>query len=522
MQIDANYIIKHAVSTERTREDPRLLVGVARIGNGVCGDILLLDGAQADEAGHQVGAAGLVIGTASTGTAEGLLADNGTSALAVDVEVTSGVAEGLICDLDGGTVLGEHGTGQTVGAGAVNLVTDLGEVGLGGVVVGVDHKNGTEELTGQERVVGVGSTVDSRLDVPALGRVVRSTSEELELGVILSLINDTGKLVEGALVDDGAAEVGELSGFTDVDLLHFSDNLLGEVLGDGRGNVCARSGTALLALELESTTNGLDRGVADIRGLVNQVEVLATGLANNARVATVLAIRHTLGDLAVQHTEDISASSEVKSSELAAVEDGASDLLSITRNKLDNILGQTGLEQDLVHEPVGGNSSGRGLPDDDVTHQGGGTSQVTADGSEVEGADSVHETLERTVLSAVPHAGGVVRRLLGVKFLGVFHTKSEEVNKLSGGVNLGLPGILALSVHGQSHDVVAVLGRNQVGGLEEDAGTLSEGSVGPRLASREGGVNCGLHIGLCGIGVSGHGSMGCGVALGEGFVALEL
>jgi hypothetical protein len=42
-----------------------------------------------------------------------------------------------------------------------------------------------------------------------------------------------------------------------------------------------------------------------------------------------------------------------------------------------------------------------------------------------------------------------------------------------------LPGVLALAVHGQCHNIVAVLGRNEVGGLEENAGTLRKGSSSP-------------------------------------------
>jgi hypothetical protein len=80
---------------------------------------------------------------------------------------------------------------------------------------------------------------------------------------------------------------------------------------------------------------------------------------------------------------------------------------------------------------------------------------------------------------SLPHTSGMVNRLLSIELLGILHTEAEEVNELSSRVNLGLPGVLALAVHGQSHDIIAVLGRNKVGGLEEDTGTLSEGSGSP-------------------------------------------
>jgi hypothetical protein len=53
-----------------------------------------------------------------------------------------------------------------------------------------------------------------------------------------------------------------------------------------------------------------------------------------------------------------------------------------------------------VNQPVGRDGSRRRLPNDDVTHQSRSASQVTTDGSKVEGADSVDETFEGTVFNA--------------------------------------------------------------------------------------------------------------------------
>lgn len=379
--------------------DP-FLVGVAGVGNGVGRDKLLLNRAQAHEARQEVGATSLVVGTTGTGTTEGLLANNGASALAVDIEVTSGVAKVLISNLHSVAVLSEDGASQTVDAGGVDLLTDLDKVSLGGVLVRVDDNDGTEELARQKRVVGVGGTVHSGLDVPSLGGIVGATSKQLKLGVVLGLVDNTGEFVEGALVDNWAAEVGEIRRLANLDLLHLRNDLVDKVVGNGGSNVGAGSGTALLTLELKGTTDGLNCGVTHIGGLVDQVEVLATSLADNARIAPVLALRHTLGDFAIEHTEDISATSEVKTSEFLVVEDGAGDLLSLTGHELNNVLGEASLEKDLVNEPVGSNRGRRGLPEDDVTHQSGRTGQIATDSGEVKGADSVDETLQRTVLEA--------------------------------------------------------------------------------------------------------------------------
>jgi hypothetical protein len=51
----------------------------------------------------------------------------------------------------------------------------------------------------------------------------------------------------------------------------------------------------------------------------------------------------------------------------------------------------------------------------------------------------------------------VVRRLLRVQLLCILDVESEEVDQLGGGIDLGLPGILALAQHGGRHDMVAVL-----------------------------------------------------------------
>lgn len=366
---------------------------IAGVGNLVRRDELLLDRAQADEAGEQVSATSLVVRTTGTGTTERLLANNSTSALAVDVEVTGGVAEGFIRHLKGLAVLREHGASQAIFTGLVNLLGDTSEISLGGIVVGVDDDDGAKELASEKGVVGVGCAVDRRLDVPALGRVIGASSNQLKLGVVLGFVDDLAKLVERCLVDNGAAEVRELRRRADLQVLGLSSDLLHELIGDRGSHVCARGGTALLALEFECATNSLNSGVAHVGRLVNKVEVLAAGFSNNARVAAVLARGNPIGDLAIQAAENVGATGEKESREVGVVKNSLGHLFGLTRNKLDNVLGQTCLEQDLVDEPVGRNGRWGRLPEDNVTHQRRSTSQVTTNGGKVERADSVNETL---------------------------------------------------------------------------------------------------------------------------------
>lgn len=83
------------------------------------------------------------------------------------------------------------------------------------------------------------------------------------------------------------------------------------------------------------------------------------------------------------------------------------------------------------------------------------------------------------ILNLLPDTRRIVHGLLRVQIFSILDTKAEEVNQLRCGVDLCLPGILALAVHSEGHHIVAVLCGDQVGGLEENAGAISERSGGP-------------------------------------------
>lgn len=74
-----------------------------------------------------------------------------------------------------------------------------------------------------------------------------------------------------------------------------------------------------------------------------------------------------------------------------------------------------------------------------------------------------------------------MRRLLRIQLLRILDPEPEEITQLGRSVNLRLPGILTLTVHGQRHNLVAVLARNQVRSLEEDTGTIGERGGRPGL-----------------------------------------
>jgi hypothetical protein len=87
-----------------------------------------------------------------------------------------------------------------------------------------------------------------------------------------------------------------------------------------------------------------------------------------------------------------------------------------------------------------------------------------------------------------------VHGLLGIKLFGVQYVEAEEVAKLSGSIDLGLPGVLALAQHRRSHNVVAVFGADQVRRLQEDGGAVGERQGLPIGLGGQGGFNGGSDI----------------------------
>lgn len=338
-------------------------------------------------------------------------------------------------------------------------------------------------------MVGVGSGEDGGVDIVALGGIVLASNDDLDVLVGLGLVNGTRELLEGSLVDNRSVEVVVLSGVANAQLLDLGNQLLLELSPLRLGDIKSGSSTALLTLVLESTSDGLLDGVVDVGGRVDQVEVLTTGLANNSGVATVSTLADTLADGGIELSEHGGAASVVEGSEFLVLENNLGNLNGVTRDKLNDILRETSLEEDLVDQPVGSDGKVTGLPDNNVAQERRGSREVTGDGSEVERADGVNETLERSVLEPVPDGGGVVHGLGAVQLLSVVDVEAEEVSKLGSRVDLGLPGVLALAEHGRGHDFVAVLGGDEVGGLEEDGSSVGKGERLPGGLGREGGVN---------------------------------
>lgn len=339
---------------------------------------------------------------------------------------------------------------------------------------------------------------DGGMDKVAAGVVVGAAGEDLGRGIGLGVVEGGRELLERVQVDDGADKVAVGCGVADGQLLRLLDQASLEFGPDGRRHVEARGGAALLALVLERAADGVEDGVFNVGRRMDQVEVLAARLADDARVGFVSALGDAGADLPVQLAEDGRAAGVVERGEVFVGEDLARDELGVAGHELDDVLRQAGLDQDVVEKPVGGDGVVAGLPDDDVAQECGEAGEVSGDGGEVEGADGVDKALERAVLDAVPHAGRIVGGLLGVELLGELDVEAEKVAQLGGGVNLGLPGVLALAQHGGGHDVVAVLSADEVGGLEEDGGAVGKGEGCPVVLGCEGGFDgCVDVLGFC-------------------------
>ncbi|KAL2288242.1 hypothetical protein FJTKL_04315 [Diaporthe vaccinii] len=467
---------------------------VARVLHLGRGNEFLLQSPHVHKSAHDRRASCLVVGARCPRATKRLLSDHCTRALAVDVEVTSRVPERVLRNPHRRPIRREYRAGESVLRCGIDQLAGLDEASGCAVVVHVSRQDGAEELCLEVRVCRIRRAVDGRLHEVALGAVERAAGDQLELVVLLRRLDRARELVERRSVDDWADEVLGLPRHANLQLLRLLDQLLLELGPHALGHVDARGRAAFLALELECTAHCLDGSVVNVRRGVDDVEVLAASLAHNARVAHVASLGNALANLAVQLAEHGSAARVVESGELLVAQHDLGDLLRLTWDELDHVLGQACLDEDLVEEPVGSDGVVGRLPHNHVSKQGRETRQVAGDGSEVERGDSVHEALERSVFQPVPHACGVVLGLLSIQLLGVLDVESQEVAQLCGGVDLGLPCVLALAEHGGRHDLVSVLGGDQICGLQKDGGPVGEGQRCPRLLGSQGRVNCPLDI----------------------------
>jgi hypothetical protein len=215
------------------------------------------------------------------------------------------------------------------------------------------------------------------------------------------------------------------------------------------GNVQTRERRALLSLVLERASDRLNRGRANVGARVDELPVLASRLADHARVAEVLV--HVQRDALPQTLEDVRAAGEVQAREVTVRDDALDEGDGLgavgTREELDDVPGETSLEEDLEDDPGGVGSGGRRLPEHDVSDQCGDGDEVASDRGEaerveltrlrtngqknvLEGCNGEDESLEWAVLDTVPNARSVLRRLHSVDLLDLLSSKAEKVGQL--------------------------------------------------------------------------------------------
>ena len=332
----------------------------------------------AHPADHVEHGAGLVVGAGGTGAAEGLLAHHSAGALVVDVEVALRMEQGLLHHHDGFAVLGEDGAGQGVGRG---FVADL--QGLFQLVVRIDvhGDDGPEDLLDHGLIVRLLADDNGGLHEPALGIVAVAADHDLAVGAGLGAVNIALAAIEGGLVDDGTQEGVEILHVAHLDFLHHFLHRSQDIRPDALGNEGSGAGRALLALELEGAADDGSRQRPHKGGLMGKDEVLAAGLAHDARIVAVGG--DVLADLLPDALENLGGAGEMEAGQLLPGDHVFRHIRAAAGHKVDDARGQTAVHQKLHEIVIGKHRRAGGLPDRHVADDGRGHGEVAADGGSI-------------------------------------------------------------------------------------------------------------------------------------------
>mmetsp|Transcript_53659 Transcript_53659/g.165038 ORF Transcript_53659/g.165038 Transcript_53659/m.165038 type:complete len:241 (-) Transcript_53659:1061-1783(-) len=179
----------------------------------------------ADETLKEISGARLVVGARCARAAERLLANHGTSALVVDVQVASGVVQAVLRDVDGVAVTREDRARQAVLSTLVDCTANVLPCVGSGIVVHVRRHDGAEDLLLQQAAVERRGFNQRRGDEPALVGARVAAGEHRAVRVVLRDPDVLGRLVEGNFIDVGAHEVAEVLGATLLDLRDLVEEL---------------------------------------------------------------------------------------------------------------------------------------------------------------------------------------------------------------------------------------------------------------------------------------------------------
>mmetsp|Transcript_28780 Transcript_28780/g.72429 ORF Transcript_28780/g.72429 Transcript_28780/m.72429 type:complete len:208 (+) Transcript_28780:357-980(+) len=193
----------------------------------------------------------------------------------------------------------KHGPRQAVLAAAVYKVQRAVPVH---VIIYIYGNNGPKYFFGHQLVQRVGGDHDGGLDKVPLTLVGTAAVQDgaALTGARVLYIRDT--LVKRGFVDDGVAHNGRVERVARLHKLHVVGEVLFELPKQGFRDVCTAGGGALLACVLKRSPGDGYRHCADVGSRVGKDEVLAAGLAHNARIGVVRArpLAHLLED-AVEH-----------------------------------------------------------------------------------------------------------------------------------------------------------------------------------------------------------------------------
>ncbi len=209
-----------------------------------------------------------------------------------------------------------------------------------------------------------------------------------------------GDLLVGLLVDDRPEEALRITDVTDHDVLELGADPVAHLREERLRQVEARRRRALLALVLVAAADDGRGELGRIGARVGDDEVLAAGLADDARVRSVAV--QVARDALPEGLEGPGRASEVDARQVLAGEARLALRRPVAGDELDDTVGQTGFTEQLEHVPGADHRGHRGLPEHHVAHERRGGRQVAGDGREVERRDGEHEALERPVVGPVP------------------------------------------------------------------------------------------------------------------------
>ena len=122
--------------------------------------------------------------------------------------------------------------------------------------------------------------------------------------------------------------------------------------------------------------------IRDIGGFVDNMKILAARLANESWERAICA--QVMARLRPKFLKYRGAAGEMKASKFSMGERNVHDVLSRSRQKLDDAVRQSGFHQALVNKKVGQDGERGRLPEDHIAHKRRCGRKIPTDGGEVE------------------------------------------------------------------------------------------------------------------------------------------